>query len=522
MRGAGIALVCLAACGGGEGGDDGATADGAPPPPPPPMVCDAPVGLDASTPDHVIGDGTPASCTEAALRAAVTAGGTIAFACGDAPATIVVTSQLAITTDTVIDGNGLVTISGGGTTRIIAMDTGNFEATSPHLVVQRITLRDGHAEGPLLDGGGGAIFYRGGRVTVVDATFLDNRAAELGPDVAGGAIYGIGLGETIVVGSRFAGNRASNGGAIGALGSALTIVNTTLDLNTATGFGANYVEGGQQMGMGGNGGAVSMDGQGRDLFVCGAAFTRNSSGAFGGAIFRTGYESERNEIHLSRFEANEARDRTDDLPSGAGALYLQGVNVTLTGSTIAGNRARSNAGVWIMAHGAAAGTANLTNVTIANNATYPRDPFTERGVGAGLTIGDGTAGTLLNVTIAQNTAQFGSGIWRASPLTIRNSIIANVAENVYTPLNCTGTSYASPPAAGDSNVQWPNGEQDDMDCTAGITRTDPMMGALTDNGGPTPTMIPSASGLPMGTGCPPTDQRGMPRTDPCRIGAVEW
>ena len=47
--------------------------------------------------------------------------------------------------------------------------------------------------------------------------------------------------------------------------------------------------------------------------------------AFGGAIFRTGYQTERNEIHRSAFLDNEARDRTgaeEDLPSGAGALYL--------------------------------------------------------------------------------------------------------------------------------------------------------------------------------------------------------
>ncbi|MCA9678876.1 MAG: hypothetical protein KC464_27855 [Myxococcales bacterium] len=308
------------------------------------------------------------------------------------------------------------------------------------------------------------------------------------------------------------------------LGSALTVVNTTLSGNVATGNGANYVENGQQLGQGGNGGAVSMDGQGRALYVCGSTFADNSSGAFGGAIFRTGYQSEPNEIHRSAFLDNEARDRSGaeaDLPSGAGALYLQGVHVTMTSSTVAGNRARSSAGVWILAHGAAAATADLTNVTITGNSTYPRDPFTERGVAAGVTIGDGTTGTLLNCTITGNSAQFGSAVWNASSLTIRNTILANDAENVYTPLNCTGSSYASPPASGDHNVQWPMGVQDDMECTPGITRMDPQMGALGDHGGPTPTALPGAAGLPAGTGCPPTDQRGEPRGEPCTIGAVE-
>jgi hypothetical protein len=47
------------------------------------------------------------------------------------------------------------------------------------------------------------------------------------------------------------------------------------------------------------------------------------------------------------------------------------------------------------------------------------------------------------------------------------------------------------------------------------------MGPLTDNGGPTLTLLPGAAGLPTGTGCPPIDQRGEPRTDPCTLGAVE-
>jgi len=533
-----VAMVTAGCGGGGTGSDDAAPMpdaavypDGALPPPPP-EVCAAPVDpVDTTTPDHVVGDGTPASCTEAALRAAVSAGGVITFACGAAPATIVVTSALTPTADTVLDGGQVVTISGGDTTRIVDMNTGNFEATGPSLTVQRITLRNGHAAGAVLDGGGGAIYYVGGSVTAIDAVFLDNVAADTGPDVAGGAIFGIGVGATTVVGSRFAGNRASNGGAIGALGSAVTIVNSTISDNRATGFGANYVENNVQMGEGGNGGAVSMDGMGRALYVCGSTFQRNSSGAFGGAIFRTGYATESNEIHDSAFLDNEARDRTGaeaDLPSGAGALYLQGVHVTMTGTTVAGNHARSSAGVWILGHGTAPAIAHMVNVTITGNSTYPRSDLTMRGVSAGLTIGDNTTGpgsapALLNVTIAGNAAQFGSGIWNASPLLIRNSIIANDAENVYTPLNCTGTMYDHPPATGDSNVQWPTGltPAADMDCTPGIVRLDPMMGPLGDNGGPTPTMAPGNAALPQGTQCPALDQRGNARGDPCTIGALE-
>ncbi len=539
-------VACTVACAlyaaGCDGGGISSTADGGPgrdgrvpmrdagpPPPPPPPVaeCTEPAMLvDTSAPDHTIGDGTPASCTEMALRNAVAAGGTIAFDCGDGPAIITLTSALVPTRDVTIDGGGFVTLDGGGTTRHVTMDTGNFEATTPHLRLQRITLRNGRASGPELEGGGGAIFYRGGRVTAVEVTFENNRAMELGPDVAGGAIYGIGAGETVVVRSRFVGNAAANGGAIGALGSAITIVSSVLHGNSATGWGANFVEGGVQMGMGGNGGAVSMDGEGRDLRVCGSTFTSNTSGAFGGAIFRTGYATEVNEIHLSTFDDNEARDgsgRTPALSSGGGALYLQGVGVVITRTTISNNRAPGSAGLWVLGHGATPGTLRLENSTLYGNRTFPHADFTMRGIGGALTIGDDTTGSVLNCTIVQNEAQFASGILNASPLTIRNTIIANVAENEWTPLNCMGSAYAMPPGMGEHNVQWPTGKSmDDMDCTPGIARMDPMMGPLGDGGGPTATSRAMASGLPRGTMCPSLDQRGEPRdTSDCAIGAVE-
>jgi len=500
------------------------------PPPPPDEVCEAPVqAVDTTAPDTVVGDGTAESCTEDAFKGAIATGGVITFACGADPATITLTSEAVIGADTVIDGGGLVTLSGGGTTRILNMDTGNFEATGPLLTVQHLTFTGGHATGTKfrlgtdVDGGGGAIFYRGGSVTAIDCTFTDNKAAELGPDVAGGGIYGIGVGETIVVASRFNANRAANGGALGALHTALTVVNTTIVDNVATGNGANYIdEGGEQQGQGGNGGAIVMDGVGRTLRICGSTISNNEGGAFGGAVFRTSYESEPTIVDRSVFDSNRVRD-TGEESSGAGGLYLQGTHVTMTATTVSNNEARGFAGLWIMGHGAAPGVADLTNVTIANNRTIPREDFTTRGIGGGLVIGDNATGTVLNCTIVGNEAQFASGIARVSPLVVRNTIISNLADNEWTPLNCTGSAYATPPGTGDGNVQWPNGRQDDMDCTEGILRADPLMGTLGDAGGPTPTVSPEAGSpaIGLGTDCPETDQRGEPRSEPCTAGAVE-
>src|SRR5690554_1890882 len=49
---------------------------------------------DVSNPTHVIGTGTPASCTSAALASAVRGGGTIVFDCGPSPITIELNATL--------------------------------------------------------------------------------------------------------------------------------------------------------------------------------------------------------------------------------------------------------------------------------------------------------------------------------------------------------------------------------------------------------------------------------------------
>jgi hypothetical protein len=62
-----------------------------------------------------VGDGTPASCTEAALDNALTAaaaqsGATIRFNCGTAPVVITLTATVVVPNNTTIDGGGLITI----------------------------------------------------------------------------------------------------------------------------------------------------------------------------------------------------------------------------------------------------------------------------------------------------------------------------------------------------------------------------------------------------------------------------
>src|SRR5262245_55749069 len=81
----------------------------------------------------VVGDGTPASCTQQALEDALNGGGTVTFDCGG-PKDILVLNQLNINQNTVIDGGGVITITGGLTTRL-------FFAISPaSLTLKNIIL----------------------------------------------------------------------------------------------------------------------------------------------------------------------------------------------------------------------------------------------------------------------------------------------------------------------------------------------------------------------------------------------
>ena len=122
------------AVGGGSGGGSGAgggsgVGGGS-------SFCTAPAtAVDTSHPTTVVGNGSAASCTEAAFRAAVATGGIVTFDCGAAPATITVTSEVPVDKDTTIDGANNITLDGGGTTRILHL-TSAWNVATPLLTVR--------------------------------------------------------------------------------------------------------------------------------------------------------------------------------------------------------------------------------------------------------------------------------------------------------------------------------------------------------------------------------------------------
>ena len=470
---------------GGGGGTGGA----------PPAICDAPPLLDVSSPTTVVGSGTPASCTAAALQAAADAGGVIVFDCGAAPTTITVSSTITFTEETVLDGGGLVTLSGGGAVRILYLDSA-YDQTTPRLTVQRLTFSDGNSPpgGDDTAVGGGAIYRDGGSLTVIDCSFIDNHAPSPGQDIAGGAIYGFGGGEIVISGSTFTGNSASDGGAVGSLNGDLTIINSAFTNNAATGTGGNP-------GLGGCGGAIYMDGADEHTSLCGVTIANNQAGEIGGGFFRvsnthTGvFSMDRTTVDANQVTALDTGD--------AGGLYLEGLALTVTSSTISRNQAFYNGGIWI-----STSQVQMTNSTIAENIAFGSN-------GGGIWLGHSPTGTMLNCTIANNhstaTDQVAGAIF-GDGLTLQNTLIAG-----NTAMWVPGCDVAH--GDGGGNLQWPDGAL----CTASPLVADPLLGALGDNGGETETMLPDAASPAkgLGSGCPATDQRGQPRSNPCTAGAVE-
>jgi hypothetical protein len=245
-----------------------------------------------SHPDHVIGSGTPASCTSAAVVAAVAAGGVITFSCGPDPVTITMTAAATVPTSShlvVLDGGGKVTLSGGGKTEILSMNAG-WQQQWPQLVVQNLTFTDAYSGTQQTSGssvyGGGAIFDEGGQLKVVNSAFLGNSCFASGPDLGGGAIRAVGMSlasPVYITGDTFTGNSCSNGGALSGLFAHFDVINSLLTGNKAIGWGANPAAAGTP--GGGSGGAIYTDGTGYDLSVTGTVMRGNTAREGGGGIF---------------------------------------------------------------------------------------------------------------------------------------------------------------------------------------------------------------------------------------------
>ncbi len=311
--------------------------------------------VDTSNPDIVIGNGSPQSCTSQAVVNAVAQGGIITFDCGPDPVTIVMNATAKVFNDTgpeiVIDGGGLVTLSGGGVSRILYMNTCDPAQvwTTPHcqnqdhprLTVQNLGFIDGNStsHGQDLEGGGGAIWVRGGRFKIVNSVFARNSCAPTGPDVGGASVRVFSQHDNqpvYVVNSTFGGgtsfaNTCSNAGGISSIGVSWTVINSLFTDNDAIGRGANPARGGTP--GGGSGGAIYLDGNTMTLRIQGTRIERNHAREGGGGIFFVSNDRSGHLVIQSSVLSNNPSDgfETAGFP---GIFYLGNGPIQVTNSVI--------------------------------------------------------------------------------------------------------------------------------------------------------------------------------------------
>lgn len=205
---------------------------------------------------------------------------------------------------------------------------------------------------------------------------------------------------------------------------------------------------------------------------------------------------------------------TTSITGNDGGINTLSGNIDLAHSTIDGN---SSDGI-----NTSSGDLTLDSSTISNNDGDGVNTSSGNVTAVNSTIsanaGDGIGtsnGTidLTNVTVDHNSD--GDGVFTRGSAHMVNTIVAD------NDLDC---SLSGPPT-GDHNLD------SDGTCHLGgagdVSNTDPMLGALAANGGPTKTraLLAGSPAIDAGTnaGCPATDQRGVsrPANGTCDIGAFE-
>ncbi|HEY1485242.1 MAG TPA: choice-of-anchor Q domain-containing protein [Micromonosporaceae bacterium] len=434
------------------------------------------------------------------------------------------------TGDLDLTANIPTTITGAGVDQSSITGAG-FPAINPdrlfHVIAGTVTFRDltlTHGTGPNgsdgMDGvngmnpvpptngmpgfNGGAIF-NGADLLLDDVAVTNNAAgrggkggvgltlntgANGGPGGVGGGIYNVGTlalidvtisgnhaGDGGIGGSGGAGGSGGTGGMGGCCGdgggvdsaaAAVVITDSTFAQNHAGNGGAGGIGGSSvlgEMGTSGSGGS-------------------GAGGASGGGIAVTGGSAM---ITNSTFTANVSGLGGDggDAPAGGHQGLGNG-----------GNAGNGSTGGGLFIRGGA--TVTLANVTIADNQVSVAGT-------PGISLTGATAG-------AAGNPPFGGGVFtNGSPATNMTDLL--LAGNGLG--NCAGST-----TDGGHNLSF-----GDASCPSTFTGGDPKLGALQDNGGPTPTMALGAGSAAIdgGAGCGTTDQRGVLRpVAACDIGAYEF
>ena len=329
----------------------------------------------------------------------------------------------------------------------------------------------------------------GGIYAVDDLTLNGTEVTGNSSGVRGGGILVIGAGSQLVIDdSLIHDNHVSSdnfvgGGIAYASNGVVAIANSVISNNEAAGGGG--------LGLSGSGAVyltdVNIDGN----------YTNGLSSDYGGGGVYLGFSGT---IDLLRVTV------ANNQAEFGGGLNLEAGTVTVDHSTLSGNSATSGSGGAVYN----SGSISFSNSTISGNSA---------GIGGGIYQFSGTStpsATFSSSTISGNdpTVLYVS----TGAMTLLNSILAGPAGDQCGPTPGLFTSLGHNLSTGSSCNLVGTGDQ---------PSTDPILGPLQDNGGPTLThaLLPGSPAVDAadGTCCGPTDQRGVSRPigAGCDIGAFE-
>jgi fibronectin-binding autotransporter adhesin len=331
--------------------------------------------------------------------------------------------ELMTGTETITGPAGGVTVSGGGLSQVLQVDS--LVTAS----ISGLTISGGNA-GAAGNGGGLANF---GATTLSNCTLSGNSAGYLGGSVNGfgGAVYGDYRSTTTLDDCIVSGNVAIYGGGLDSHGVLALLDSCTITNNTADHGGAleNYL------------GATTLT----DCTLSG-----NTSTKSGGALFLVGGATTLTDCTVSGNSASRggalfaAQETVRPSPfTGSSDNYLG--TTTLTNCTVSGNKAISDDGGGVHNYNS---NVTLTNCTISGNSALQGGGGVFNYGGqttlAGCTLSGNSAGilgggvgtnalasqtTLTNCTLSGNSAPEGGGLWMSG--------LSSSAPTSATLLNCT-------------------------------------------------------------------------------------
>ena len=394
-----------------------------------------------------------------------------------------------------------------------------------------INIISGTVEGNEAGFGGGALATYKGHITLSQTIISNNIAQRVGGGVFANGSYG-GLVTVVVTHSTIISNRAGDGGGIlGVSLESFEIGNSEIVSNIAkydgggiNGSGINITNTTIQGNLANNGGGVF--GHSSPVTITNSMISentgRNSSGGIyisfhGDMTINNTVISDNESDGIKSYEGGHLviNNSTikDNEESGIEIGHNSG-DVDINNSTISGNAGAGGGG------GISCSSLNsqvtINNSTLSNNSAV--------NYGGGIEINGGNM-VINNSTIYSNSSMFGSGIYRwsgSSTLTVTSSIIAdNNNEDCYGQINSIGNNIASDASCNFSS-------------SGDMNNTNPLLGPLQDNGGPTLTHLPRTGSPAIDAGnslyCTATDQRGVLRPQDgdvdgnsiCDVGSVEF